>query len=308
MELLLNNNDKFQFRGHRCSHLDTITENSFVMSLYHESDTYYEYDFDGNFINKYTRDEYDKMYPYTYGKDEWYIKKINRNAFKNVIEIYNETYEWTFNGDEYDNPDDFSEIIDKIDPMTKYKEKNLWTFGKYKLTRTAVSNYKNVFVIENKNKIISLMHDEFSDGDCGTHVFLLNKKNILLWNDGDCPSVLFIENLIDENNSDYYQPPKKTFELLKSMTEYYDLFKNHLYHYIKNCIPDETIELTMDDESECTYYLHKEGTSLCDIEFEDGCLILTDETIIEKFYISHPDLNPININKFISDSVIRHAK
>lgn len=69
--------------------------------------------------------------------------------------------------------------------------------GNIKLVRW--SGDKPLFIISHveDNRIISATcfdHCHFLDGDSGTSVYVVNGKNILMWNDGDCPSVLLMRN------------------------------------------------------------------------------------------------------------------
>ena len=184
----------FKFIGSDWTFLNYICDGHFVLKQY-DGGLYIDYGFNGIPIAQFDSSKYD----YDMGS----IDDASNDKIENVMEIYSVTYRFkervlTVDDIDYTNKDTFKDFFKKLPCGELRREK--WKWGNKVLTRWASMHCDSqVFVISSKlsNKILSIAYSEhFGDGDSETRVFLLDMKNILMWNPGDHPSVLFIDNLI----------------------------------------------------------------------------------------------------------------
>lgn len=193
--------DGFTFIGHKQIFLTTFKEDGFILMPYHRPYDPIEYDFNGKFVRKWTEVEYDASIP------KGHYRHNLHEPHKKVVEVATKVI-WDnrsrhsqegppkdlITTTTYDNQSEFQETINSIGDVNEVEE---WICGDIKLVRW--SGKKSLFIISHiaDNRIISAVcFDEynFTDGDCGTSVYVVNEKHILMYNDGDCPSVLLMQN------------------------------------------------------------------------------------------------------------------
>jgi hypothetical protein len=209
----------FTFIGNNNASLLQFTDKSFVMSPYY-GDEYLEYDFEGQLLNKYTRDEYEKKFDSVKS-----TVAARNNTIKNVVEIAVKEAEHTT----YNNQSVFQPII-SIEQANE-SEGEEWICGDITLTRWISKN--PLFIISSANDVISLARfdkHQYLDGDSGTRVYVLNQKNILMLNDGDCPSVLLFKN-----NSTVLPAnplPRKMISSARTLTETFNELNQAIVNFL----------------------------------------------------------------------------
>lgn len=201
-------NTGFIFIGNKYAHLAGFRHNKFILRPYFENLTI-EYDFDGNYMSHRAK-----------GDDELNLKEYREYNVKKIAKTFHhawffkrhgmqvDTFESSMNHTSFSNQNDFPIMLEMNDKICAENctccEIEEWICGFIKLTRWSRQGV-NVFITSliEDNSIISLFHNDnndYLDGDSGTSVYVLNDKNILMWNDGDCPSVLLIKNHLIKKN------------------------------------------------------------------------------------------------------------
>ena len=194
----------FRFFGNSSAFLNVFFESSFVFHPYH-SDSMYEYNFEGKLVKISNRKEWESQNQNV----GWWKSNLPKTITK-VAQTFHDC--WSFEGHGiktlkhpfkrtrkytgFNNEKNFPALSKFNDIHYDNSEVEEWTCGLFVLTRFCKG--KNViFVISKNNEILSVMENgnyDFVDGDSGTQVYILNNKNILIYNDGDSPSVLLITN------------------------------------------------------------------------------------------------------------------
>ena len=256
-----NNNKEFTPIGNDFAYLVNFTREGFIIKPYYETD-HLEYDFNGDLLRKITEQEYEESRKHK-GSLAW---MNGFDKFKNVVEVYghDEEYGNTHHGQlvqprllpmkdkMYNNQSDFQTTIDKMGDAPKVTSVGEWVCGNIKLTRWSCD--KPLFIVSDtkSNNIISVAgfdNDHFLDGDAGTHVYVLNEKNILMWNDGDHPSVLLFRNNSETLKLSNPIPKKMMAEakmLETTFANFRQLICNLLYLFY--------------DEGKYQVYLHSNGS------------------------------------------------
>lgn len=218
----------YSFMGNDSAFLSTITGNSFVILPY-SGNSYIEYDFNGMFVDSHPR----KI------GNHFQLKLIND---PNVVEIWQTTLK-----DEFNNRSEFEKLIDYRLPCihdSDYQHEH-WICGDTKLTRFWKWDQNDshvLFIISSTvdNNIISAVHlnkAHYLDGDSGTHIYLLNGKNLLVHNDGDCPSVLLIKN--NDPNAESSDPvPKRMMMSADNLKSCFEQYKQSIFDFIYSIIDD----------------------------------------------------------------------
>jgi hypothetical protein len=127
------------------------------------------------------------------------------NLKNEIISLpYNNTKETRMSFNIFNNTVDtiFEEICDEMDSNESLVWNNICIFGRYKLT----SWNSRYYIISDKitNDIISILDAPKSDLQKGDHrilYYLINNKDLLVWNDGDVYSVVYIQTI---NTPDYH--------------------------------------------------------------------------------------------------------
>ncbi len=310
----------YEFYGNKLAFLTHLTDTSFVIKPYNSKDSYIEYDFNGNLIKKYTRDECDAKFPNYYNM--WI--RIRKDEIPNIKQVYTDNCpDLCYHGDFvdcYDQHREFPWLFDNIKNTKKkhYCEWTWWKMNEIELVR-AKNNARNTYVIISHHEdgscgIASIMEPDqydYGDGDSGTTVFLLNGSNFLVWNAGDCPSVVFIKNndldprVLNPVSAELYE---KRDIIIDSKKKYYDSVIDFLNGFIDQTkfyfSFDNSCEVLFSDKIEM---INKETEDkLIDLTISYDCIVLKNnnggefEYFPEKDYVS-TDLEPLR--EFINKSI-----
>lgn len=257
MDIVLNelvtepSSSDFKFFGHPFAFLrnidkkdgNGIVEITFALEPYQNpKKIIYEYDFEGNLVR-----ETDEKIWAADNKNFWRMginKKENMQeigvievaqtfedhsyySFHNIQpekHLYNRSRVHTgfFNETQFPILEEFNNFS-----TSSYSSVEEWICGEIVLTRFQKGNIV-MFVVSKRNKILSIMQNQtsnYADGDSGTHVYIVKGQRILVWNDGDSPSILLITS---QNN---YQLTPISQEIILSAQ---DLKKN--WKAFKQCI------------------------------------------------------------------------
>ena len=193
----------FRFFGNSSAFLYNFFENSFMFRPYH-SETTYEYDFEGNCINTYkTETLYKGIKPLPWYEDiPITITKVAETFYDcwslkdHGIKTAKHPHKRSIKCTGFKNEDMFPIFSNFNNDTNNFSEIQEWTCGQLVLTRFSKDRHV-IFVISKNNEIISICHNDkydFVDGDSGTHVYILNNKNIFIYNNGDSPSLMLITN------------------------------------------------------------------------------------------------------------------
>lgn len=193
----------FTFIGNESCNLVTFTEKSFFIKLYW-GDTFLEYNFDGELLREWTEEEFNLAISDAKYRSLWGSYKLFEWVLPSTVssECYNKvTSREKLNS--YANYKDFKNIFSKFnfgkadDDDDSYDG---WKCGDFKVERflDCLDGYRVMFIVsDHTESIISIASIEgcnYWDGDSGTTLFILDGKNILINNMGDCPSVLLLKN------------------------------------------------------------------------------------------------------------------
>lgn len=292
------NHKGYSFMGNPSSNLLAITKTSFIVHPY-ASDSYIEYDFNGRPLNVYTYEETRNKFEY---------RSVDKT---NVIEIME--YKST---NDYGNRAEFEKLIDYKIPSSNDSEYEVerWLCDSIIITRLCKwtkGDAQVLFIISstNNNDIISMVHldkPHYLDGDSGTRLYLLNSRNILVDNDGDCPSVLLIKNNDLSTNATPLKPiPKGLMDTTLSVKSQFVSYKQSIINFIYGIIDNDEFGI-YEKKNSIKLYIENKYTRECimevhilfnSIEFDS----YTDTYVVDVNNISHDDI--INLQEFIQTTI-----
>jgi hypothetical protein len=178
------------FMGNPSAYLFKLTDSSFTIRGYW-SNEYLEYNFEGNLLQRTITDTWLASHNAIRFEPPSSVVPVAQRSLCHSQKDFNVLESCNLDIQSIDP--DFQVEIDKLGNDVFDGEE--WICGDIKLIRWSGKN--PLFLVINtkspEHKIIAAKcfeNHNFVDGDSGTHVYVLNKKNILIWNDGDTPSVL----------------------------------------------------------------------------------------------------------------------
>lgn len=301
--ITVNSNQKFDFIGSSSAHLDGFTEKSFIFSInwHHFEDKltrYYEYDFDCKRIKTIIADKNTTELPFEKKiSGNWYgIHRPNSDSnSQSVIEVAGQMKPLVdiVNDILFDIQDQRAVNDLKLSVAEKdTHEDNYWCCDDIEIIRCYSSIQKcTIFVVytydesdEHNYKSLAVAKFpgcDFTDGDSGTHVYILNGKDILFFNDGDCPSVLFLKN--NSNIMPKNPISMKTAKCAEMLLRTHNEFHYRVVDYLKSFIDNLNSTNSVNDLTKFTirykldysnYYISCRNTQkhIITIEIQTDCI------------------------------------
>jgi hypothetical protein len=269
----IDNDDQYIYYGNYSAFLSHLTTHSFIVNEY-SSDEYVEYDFDVDQIMTYPNQNtmelkfnHDDNLGWRHNARPEGITLLVKESFGN----YRKT-KVTLDDFEYEFNNIFDEVIQKalnkeygsIKSLDRWrwfdKQMDRWEFGKATLF---------VISLQSTNEISSVFLAgayTYCDGDSGTDVFLINNKDILVWNSGDSPSVLFIKDKGGDKNDENNDIPQ--YALSAEINDAIKTFSNNyvsLVQSIRSLLLKINRDRTTIYENNNTFFMRIDGKDIITI-------------------------------------------
>ena len=289
MEQYQSDNQDFNYLGSENCELRLITESSFVIKQHHMP-LFIEFSFDGEILRTYPSYE---AFEEAFGVKGMYT--INQSKNK-VISVYGENYNIYNNTRSLVAYNGISDSESEQSLLKSCQDLSIWKMGTHTLKRYVTkqgldlaTNFIMLSDVEPKGIISTMKFDchKFDDGDSGTAVCVLDQKNILIANDGDCPSVLLIktnitidpirEQLMSSllNASRNYK--KWNQDIIDMIYEFYDSKTYNVYE-----LPDSYYVCMKDDETR---------KIICKIAYSNSIISFQILSKSEKYFYTNLSLN-----------------
>ncbi len=290
----LGTTDNFKFNGFDQGVLEVLNDECFVVRSSHSSKEYIQYNFEYNAIEKINKSDFKKS-TYSFDKSQNIDSTITNKKAKNVIELpcSSSKISGTFDFQIYH--EDHAFIKENV-TIPKISKCEYWHWENYCISRWNFS--KNLFEIINGDNMecavfIADSKHQYASSNLDTRIFIINCKNILIWNNGNFPSVIYIQNfnelfeIINPTQEQIEEEAKNIFENVSTLT-------GSIYKFIESLVRENIDICITDDKKEQVSLLS--GKKLFDVTFDyrKGELVLTSENNgIFNYNIESQDIDEI---------------